>query len=340
MTLRLAYGYQHWTTAVHLQHALARAGDVVTIGPGHDTADPGVGPLLWVESGISWVPSPAALAGGASAAYLIDTHRGYGWRARLANAFDVAFTAQRGAASRLSASGMNAAWLPLAAPKDLCGPGPALADRPYDVAFVGQAPAGSFRAALLDAARAKFSVAPVEGRLEPAQMMDVYRSARVVLNDPIAGDLNMRAFEAPGARALQVTVDVPGLTDLLPQSAYTLVERRDVDVWLGAIDATVHDPSAQARADEAHAQVVRDHTYDNRVTSLLDRLDAAPRRTFRTGERERALASAWARWGCAAEVGNLGLPRRDATRYRAESLAWRAASAGARLQRRLRTNSR
>ena len=340
MTVRLAYGYQHWTTAVHLQHALARVGDVVAVGPGHDTTDPGAGPLLWVESGISWVPTPAALAAGPSGGYLIDTHRGYGWRARLARAFDVAFTAQRPAADRLLASGVNALWLPLAAPKELCGPGSAFADRPYDVAFVGQAPAGSFRAALLDAARARFSVAPVEGRLEPAQMMDVYRSARVILNDPIAGDLNMRAFEAPGARALQVTVDVPGLTDLLPASACTLVGARDVDVWLRAIDETLRDPSAQARADDAHQHVVNGHTYDDRVATVLDRLAATPRRTFARHERERALAAAWARWGDAGAIGTLGLPLAAQSASVLGSFGWRAASAAARVQRRLRANSR
>ncbi len=198
-TLRLAFGYQSWTTAIHLQTALRRLVDLTLEGPGHpDRPTDHSAPVLWVESGIAWVPSPADLAAAPSAAYLIDTHRGYRWRAALANAFDFTYTAQLPAAERLKSAGANAEWLPLAAPRELCAPGADLADRPYDVAFVGQAPPGSFRAELVDALRTRVSVAPVTGRLEPAEMMDVYRSARVVINVPVNNDLNMRAFEAPG----------------------------------------------------------------------------------------------------------------------------------------------
>ncbi|HVT78708.1 MAG TPA: glycosyltransferase [Acidimicrobiales bacterium] len=338
MTLRLAYGYQHWTTAVHLEHALARRTDVVTVGPGHAAADDRVWPLLWVESGVPWVPSPSAIARAMSAAYLIDTHRGYRWRARLAHAFDFAFTAQRPAAERLASQGMPAAWLPLAAPKDLCGPGPDFADRAYDVAFVGQAPSGSFRAALLDAARARFSVAPVEGRLEPAAMMDVYRSARVVLNDPVSGDLNMRAFEAPGARSLQVTVDVPGLRDLVPASAYALVAHRNVDEWLRAVDATLRDPTAPQRADAAYAEIMANHTYDNRAGEVLARLENGSRRAIASQRRAGALAAAWARWNQPDEIARLGLRPPRTLLYRGEAFAWGAASAAVRVRRRLKNS--
>jgi hypothetical protein len=340
-TIRLAYGYQSWTTAIHLQRALSRIVTLEVEGSGHPaeagTTDRST-PVLWIESGIAWVPSPADLESAMSGAYLIDTHRGFRWRAALANAFDCVFTAQLPAAQHLKGRGAAAEWLPLAAPRELCAPGPDLADRPYDVAFVGQAPPGSFRATLLEALKQATNVAPVTGRLEPAEMMDVYRSARVVINVPINDDLNMRAFEAPGARALMVTEAVPGLDAVLPPDSYVAVTKRTVDAWVDAVRRGVADPDAQRRADAAHQHVLACHTYDDRAKAVVERLATAPRRNVPPQARRRALAAAWSRWDNRAEIRALGLSPPVSLAYQAAALGWGAATRAAHLQR--RRNSR
>lgn len=334
--LRLAYGHQSWTTAVHLERALRQFVAVTSIGPGHSAASSAnSGPLLWVESGVDWVPEPTSLEAASSAAYLIDTHRGFRWRAALARAFDLAFTAQRPATEQLRHDGMPAEWLPLAAPRELCGPGPDLSDRPFDVAFVGQAPAGSFRAALLAQLAARVRMVPVTGRLEPADMMDAYRSARVVLNMPIADDLNMRAFEGPGARAVLVTAPVPGQAEVLPEDSFVVVDGQRIDRWLAAVTAALGDPDAQARADAAHEHVLAHHTYDHRAAVVADRLDGLERRVIDPVARRAALAEAWARWGRADEIRRLGLPGWRGLTKRGEARSWAAAARGVRTWRRV-----
>ena len=312
------------------------------IGPGHST-ERGIledtRPLLWVESGVEWVPDADDLAHDGAAAYLIDTHRGFRWRAHLARAFDLVFTAQRPAAERLRASGLRAEWLPLAAPRELCGPGPDLASRPYDVGFVGQAPPGSFRAELLDDLERHVSVAPTPGHLDPPEMMDLYRSARVVVNVPIADDLNMRAFEGPGARALLVTEPVPGLSEVLPSGSYVTVEDRDVQRWTKAVKAAVRDPDAQARADAGYEHVVSRHTYDDRAAVVVDRLSSISGAVDPVRTRA-ALAAAWARWGRADRIRALDLPWPIALQWQAEAVAWAVATGAVRTGRRFRPRSR
>jgi hypothetical protein len=339
--IRLAYGYQTWTTAVHIERALRRKTTVSVIGPGHPVGRDQVGaadPVLWVESGLPWVPDPDELVSGA-AAWLIDTHRGFRWRAQLARAFDLVFTAQQPAAERLRASGLRAEWLPLAAPRELCGRGADLAARPYDVGFVGQALPGSFRAELLAALRRQLSVAPVAGHLDPPDMMDVYRSVRVVVNVPMADDLNMRSFEGPGARALLVTEVVPGLSDVLPSGAYVAVARRDVDEWTAAVITAMRGPDAQGRADAAYKRVLSEHTYDERAARVLELLPTVER-TVDASRAAAALAAAWARWGRADRIGTLGLSLPRALERHAEAMAWSATTAVVRNTRRLRRAAR
>lgn len=326
----LAYGHQSWTTATHLERALQRRVRLRTFGPGHAASAPVAGAaLLWIESGVSWLPAPADLERGVSAAYLIDTHRGYGWRAALARAFDIAFTAQRPAAERLDAAGVRAEWLPLAAPRDLCGPGADLRARRYDVAFVGQAPPGSFRARLLTALadRVTMAPAPADCRLDPPEMMELYKQARVVINAPIAGDLNMRVFEATGARAVLVTSPVPGLDAVLPASSYVSAPADSLDAWILAIDRVLSSGAeSQAAADAAHAHVLAHHTYDHRADVVITRLSDMRSGAIDPQVRRRALAAAWARWGRMHDVRSLGLPPATSAAYQSRAALYAIAT--------------
>src|SRR5207248_3970699 len=311
--LELGFGWEQWTTATHLQRALERRVAVTTAGAGHQRpALPDPSPpspeaaeqaFLWVESGVPWLPTVDRLRRSVSAAWLIDTHRGIGWRRRLAGAFDLVFVAQADAVPRLRSSGIHARWLPLAAPADLCTPGAPLADRPYDVAFVGQAPRGSLRAAMLDALEGVCRVAPRHGYVAPPEMMGLYASARIVVNLPLANDLNMRVFEAAGARSLLLTGPATGLGDVLPEGSCTVVHGRTVQAWVAAVEAALADATAQSRADAAHRHVLDNHTYDHRAATVLDQLGVCPRRGLDDRTRAAALGSGFARWGLPRQAG-------------------------------------
>ena len=123
--LDVAYGYESWTTANHLLTELRALTDASVVGPGHPLlATERSRPLLWIESGIPWMPPLAELLerrrhGVASAAWFIDTHRGLQWRLRAAQAFDMAFFAQRHAVQPAIEAGIPSHWLPLATPGHL-----------------------------------------------------------------------------------------------------------------------------------------------------------------------------------------------------------------------------
>jgi hypothetical protein len=259
------------------------------------------------------------MEGRATGAWLIDTHRGLGWRSRLAGAFDVAFVAQRRAAKQVTrASGTPTTWLPLAVDRASCDPGPDLVDRRWDVAFVGAAPPGSFRHQLLTALGAQVDLAPWGTYIAPDQMMDRYRHARVVVNVPVADDLNMRAFEAAGARARLVTGPMDGLDQILSIDAVEISTGRHLGEWIEAITRCLRDPDSQPKADLAHREVLGRHTYHHRVDAILDRLtDASPRVT--TSARADGYAAAYARWGDVRTVARL--PQRPTARLRGVAAA-------------------
>lgn len=336
--MRLLYGAEPGTTAVHLQRALERRTRLVVSGPGHPplaTSDEDRR-SIWVESGIEWVPDVDDLSPGPTACWLIDTHRGMGWRSRLAGAFDHAFVAQQDAVEVVKARGVNVEWLPLAAPAELAGPGPELADRPYDFAFVGQRWPGSFRAAVVDALREKYSMAPVEGFVPPERMMGLYRSARVVVNVPLANDLNMRTFEAVAARALLLTGPANKLESVLPSGAFVVVEHRDPRSWVDALGRALGETDSQERADEAHRHVMAHHTYDNRAARVLEVLDDALRSRRPAGARAAALGAAHARWGQLGAIAALPVRPPDRARLSLEALAWQGLRKANDMRRRVR----
>ncbi len=263
-------------------------------------------PLLWVESGVPSFPDPAHLAEVPSAAYLIDTHRSLWWRRELANAFDHVWVAQKPAVGAFRARGIVAEWLPLAAQRELTEAGAPLSDRAHDVAFVGQAPPGSLRAAVLAALAPKVSLAPRPHFVEPSQMMDLYRSARVVVNIPVGSDLNMRVFEAAAARCVLVTTPVQGLEEVLPTCGYAAVRGVVVDGWCQAVLRALAAPDAQQMADVAFERIRDHHTYDNRVDTVMEWLVDPPRASIPTRVRRRAIATAWMHAGLTDEVRAAG----------------------------------
>ena len=283
-----------------------------------------------------WLPPVERLSRTLSACWLIDTHRGLGWRRRLAAAFDVAFVAQGDAVEPLAEAGLDVHWLPLAAPADLCVEGPRLADRRYDVAFVGQARRGSLRAAVLDALRSRCSVAPTPPYVSPPDMMRLYASARVVVNLPLARDLNMRVFEATGAGSLLVTGPAHRLDRVLPTGSYELVEARTVDAWVRGVAQALADPDAQDRADRAHQRVMAEHTYEHRLATVIDVLGSSTRRPLAMAERAAALGAAYARWGRPGPAVRLDLPAGIRARLVTEAASWQVATTGVRTVRRLR----
>lgn len=332
----LCYGYERHTTAIHLDRALRRLVNVVTVGPGHPPQEvPDGCPLVWVESGATWLPPLPVLLERPTLGWLIDTHVRLGWRLRVAGAFDHACFAQKDAADQCRSERLSSTWLPLAAPADLCSPGPPLSDREFDVAFVGSVRPRDFRAELLRVMRQRFRVAPVGGFQTPEEMMALYSRSRVIINPPRGFDLNMRVFEALGARALLVTGPAHGLGALIPEDVVAIVERREPLAWVRAVSRLLADQTAQNRADRGYDHVANRHTYDHRAQDVL-RLLASAARSASPRSKAVAYGAGVARHGQARELV-AAFPEMGAaaaTRCLLELVGWRTTLAAHRVAQR------
>jgi hypothetical protein len=288
------FGNQEHTTAHHLVRALRDLGvEVMCEGAGHAarrvTAGPEI-PLLWVESGVASFPALEQLGSRRSAAWLIDTHRGLDWRAPLAAAFDLCFAAQRSGATALAGLGVNARWLPLAAPAH---PSPVGADeRTTPVAFVGFVEPGSRRHRLLEGIDKAHRIWRNDTYMAPDEMLRRYACSQIVVNIPLANDLNMRLFEAAGAGAFVITGPMDGLSSILPEDLVAVVDSDDPSAWVAAIERALLDPMTAARALKAMQVINKDHLYRHRAQVILGSLTNVERRAIPVEERRRALLRA------------------------------------------------
>lgn len=301
--LAVHFGDEEHNTAHHLVAAL-RELDVEVLCEGRGHPPTGVHarpetPVLWLESGVASFPTAQQLAVRPSAAWLIDTHRGLDWRAPLGAAFDACFVAQRNAVPALAASGVDASWLPLASPE----PGALGRVRDVPVAFVGFVTPGSLRQHVLDALEQHYEVDRNRGYVAPAEMMRRYARARVVVNVPLAQDLNMRLFEAAGAGAYVVTGPMEGLEEVLPATLVTIVASDDPSDWVAAVGEALAGGGTRERAERAAALIAAGHRYVHRARTILDTfadltptpvsLDDRRRRLLRAAVARHALADAW-----------------------------------------------
>jgi glycosyltransferase involved in cell wall biosynthesis len=306
------------TTAVYLERAFRKRHDVLTWGPaispetlerwdlnaikpfivptdlGYDTPSPpealrrrqpGWKPdlFLWVESGVEFVIEDLDKLECLTACYLIDTHiespgnRRIDRHLELAKRFDVVFLAQRAYVPRFLEAGMNAHWLPLG-----CDP-EVHADqrlpRIYPVGFVGSL-TDKRRKDLLDRLAA---VIPVHReRCFLRDMARVFSQSKIVFNNAIHYDLNMRVFEAMAAGALLLTdpADGSGLEDFFKNGVHCAIYRKDEEVgetarrWLA-------DEEARARvAKRGQEEALARHTYEHRAV-VIEKM------TFESGAAKR-----------------------------------------------------
>jgi len=304
----LAYGHEEHTTAVHLHKALDDLCEVHAIGPGNGRPGRWIDsdlPLVWVESGVLWYPELALLRTRLTAAWIIDTHVQLYWRAILGRAFDNVFLAQRQAVTPTRRFGVDASWLPLAAPSYLIPSPGSFSKRKFDVAFVGSISPGSHRAQVMESLSQRFKVAPHQKYQTPSEMMETYSSARIVVNIPVRDDLNMRAFEGPAAGAFLVTPSLNGLQEVLPAELYTVVLGQSPSDFVDAVGRALELRDLPDRADAARSVICEHHTYQQRAQYILHVLSESRKRTLSESSRARALAVAHTRAGQHKEIGEL-----------------------------------
>jgi len=140
-----------------------------------------------------------------SARWVIDTHLQYDWDLEKARYFDVVFAAQKDGAERLSRDGIKEVfWLPLACDPDIHTK--IESGKRYDWCFVGAINCPS-RARFIEILKARFPSCFV-GKAYGQEMARIFSASKIVFNQSIRNDVNMRVFEALSTGSLLITNDL------------------------------------------------------------------------------------------------------------------------------------
>ena len=225
--------------------------------------------LLWVDTGLGRAPEGLERADFPTAAYFIDTHLHLQKHLAMAEAFDVVFLAQRAYIPEFTKRGMTRVhWLPLACDPDIHGKREA--PKEHDVGFVGSL-TGARRVDLLMKLAERVDVR--YDRLFLREMADFFCRSRIVFNNAIKNDLNMRVFEALCSGSLLLTDNADGLTDFFEDRTHLVIYNDDTIADLAAYYLG-HPAGREAIAEAGRAEALARHTYAHRAEQILAALSS------------------------------------------------------------------
>jgi Glycosyl transferases group 1 len=154
-------------------------------------------------------------------------------------------------------------------------------EREYEIGWVGQTQGASYlrRGECLPKLARKFHTNDWGRKYTLEEVAQVYRRSQVVVNigrDDFPQDANLRVFEALASGALLVTSIPTELTELGFVEGEHFVAYRQEGEIVPLVEKYLSDYSARRQISEAaREKVLREHTYDARVDTLLRRLEAA-----------------------------------------------------------------
>lgn len=252
---------------------------------------------LWVDPGGRYFPPGIEALPLPTACYLVDVHLGH-WRQAAARFFDSVFVAQRDYVPvyRAALGHAHVHWLPLAAAPDVHRRHPL--PRDLEVAFVGNlalAHRGTARARRLRLITGRYRTNDVKRQYTPDEVGRVYSQARIVFNTSLAGDVNMRVFEATACGALLVTDRVAnGLETLFELEREIVTYRSDAELVERIDYFLAHPAEREAVAEAGYRRTAGEHTYLQRAEALmahataLEAGRAAPMRAASPAEQRAA----------------------------------------------------
>jgi glycosyltransferase involved in cell wall biosynthesis len=298
----LAYVSYPATTARYLEKSLRKRHDVITVGPAIDagiiqrwdlsgmgepvvphnipcaydvdmeavlrTLPPAWRPdlFLWIDSVPGYAPRNIARLDCQTACYLIDTHlnlplhREWAWR------FDWAFLVHRQFVGEIAAGCSRVAWLPVACDPDIHAQAPL--PKRHDVGFVGSLNQDR-RRQLIERLNRRWPVHVERSFLR--DMARTFAETRIVFNNAVRDDLNMRVFEAMASGSMLLTDAAPGsgLAETFDDGRHLAIYD-DESLEEKVAYYLAHPEEREAIARAGQAEVLRWHTYDHRAATLID----------------------------------------------------------------------
>lgn len=196
--------------------------------------------------------------------YAIDTHLHLKWHRHYAALFDKVFCAQKRLVSELNFYQPDVEWLPL-----YCSGNAGFVQwekREHDVSFVGKLDpaANSERVCLFEEIkRLGVPLFCTTGNFSP-----VYSSSKIVINQSVCDDLNLRFFEGAGCGALLITDELShSMNEILePQKDFLLYRHNNAQELASKIKwALSHDEEACEMAQRAFRKIRDSHMEINRA---------------------------------------------------------------------------
>lgn len=201
----------------------------------------------------------------------IDTHLNFEKHLRISRLFDHTFIAQKEFVTTLTSNGIAATWLPLAFPSTIeVSPN---GSPKYDFSFIGQTDPSMYpeRYRLIRKAQQAFPNNFV-GTLEPKEMLETYDNSRVVINQSIKNDVNMRVFEVLGTSAVLVTnaIHSNGLEDLFENTKHLFTFETEDELICLLQNLMENELTRIETSKAANELVLSRHTYFNRASEILE----------------------------------------------------------------------
>ncbi len=154
-------------------------------------------------------------------------------------------------------------------------------ERVYDVGWVGRLSGAPYdaRRRLLPQLAAQFAMNEWKRSYSIEETAEIYRHSKIIVNisrDDYPQDANMRVYEAMAAGALLITGMPTDLSVLGFVEGQHFIGYRDESEILPAVRRFLADKAAREHITTAARQLVLDHhTYDARVSSLLEFIAAS-----------------------------------------------------------------
>lgn len=227
---------------------------------------------LWIETGLSDIPADLNQHDFPKVCYLIDTHINFDRHLEIARNFDFVFLAQKTYVQPMTKAGVNnVAWLPLACDPEIHGK--TEVDKDCDVGFVGSISSKlDRRRNLLDRIQKQFDLNCQRKFMD--EMAEHFSKSRIIFNNAINNDLNMRVFEALCSGSLLVTDPAPGsgLEDLFTDKGHLVIY--DDETLEETISYYLNNESERERiACKGRKEVLARHTYKHRTDSMIQVLN-------------------------------------------------------------------
>jgi len=224
---------------------------------------------FWMETGLDSYPEDLDKLEIPKVCYLIDTHLHLEDHIETARKFDYVFIAQKEYIDRFKEAGITQVhWLPLGCDPDIHGK--VKTEKSHDVVFVGSL-TDPRRVDLLKKVDERFDLS-VERKFMD-EMTESFCKGRIVFNNAIRNDLNMRVFEALCSGTLLVTDPAVGLEDFFEDGKHLAIYKDETDL-LAKIQYYIDNPDQREQIAEVGKQeVLEKHTYECRIASMMETLD-------------------------------------------------------------------